>query len=446
MYLRRQIDGILEIWRTSKDRKPLLVRGARQVGKSSAIRQLGKKFNYFLEINFEEQREIHALFSGNLSPQDLCDNLSVLFGIPVKAGETLLFFDEIQQCPAAISSLRFFYEKWPELHVVAAGSLLEFALQELPSFGVGRIRSCFMYPFSFNEFLWAMGEDGLVEIKKNATPDKPLASPVHQKLIDYIKRYFLTGGMPEAVAHYAAHGSLYDCQMILDDLMISLKADFAKYRKKVPSLRLLEVFQSVVAQCGNKFIYKNAADANHLQIKEAIELLIMAGLITPATHSAANGIPLGAETNSKKRKLLLLDLGIYHRLMGLQLGNILLQNGNDFVNKGTAAELFAGLELMKSIPAWQQPELYYWHREAKSSNAEVDYVWQDGRQIIPIEVKAGTKGSMQSMQAFLKEKKQPFGIRTSLEPYGRYENIIVVPLYCLSDFLQLHLTEVVITE
>jgi hypothetical protein len=228
--------------------------------------------------------------------------------------------------------------------------------------------------------------------------------------------------------------------------MISLKADFAKYRKKVPSLRLLEVFQSVVAQCGNKFIYKNAADANHLQIKEAIELLIMAGLITPATHSAANGIPLGAETNSKKRKLLLLDLGIYHRLMGLQLGNILLQNGNDFVNKGTAAELFAGLELMKSIPAWQQPELYYWHREAKSSNAEVDYLWQDGRQIIPIEVKAGTKGSMQSMQAFLKEKKQPFGIRTSLEPYGRYENIIVVPLYCLSDFLQLHLTEVVITE
>lgn len=440
MYLRRVIDGHLSTWCSDKNRKPLLLRGARQVGKSSAVRELGKQFKHYLEVNFEERRDVHALFTGNLSPHQLGENLAVLFNTPVQAGETLLFLDEIQQCPNAITALRFFYEKWPALHVIAAGSLLEFALQDLPSFGVGRIRSCFMYPFSFNEFLWAMQEDALVTMKWKASPEQPLTPPVHQKLTDYLKRYLLIGGMPEAVAHYAAHKDLLAAQPVLDDLIISLQADFVKYRKKVPALRLQEVFQGVLAQTGSKFVYKHAAaEAAHLQIKEAVELLIMAGLVVPATHTSANGIPLGAELNTRKQKMLLLDMGIYHRLLGLPLGDILLQNGHDMVNKGSAAELFAGLEIMKSIPPWQQPELYYWHREAKSSNAEVDYVWQQGRQIVPIEVKAGTKGSMQSMLAFLAEKKQPLGIRTSLEPYGNYHHVLTVPLYCLSDFLQYHL-------
>ncbi len=436
MYIQRDIDNHLEAWRLSLERKPLLLRGARQVGKSSAVRELGKKFRYYLEINFEEQRQVYPLFRGNLSPVQLAENLSALYNVPIVAGETLLFFDEIQQCPDAISSLRFFYEQWPELHVIAAGSLLEFALQELPSFGVGRIRSLFMYPFSFNEFLSALKENTLLKLKEKASPEKLLPEPIHLKLVDLLKRYFLIGGMPEVVVNYTNGRSLVECQQVLDDLIISLRADFVKYRKKVPSLRIHEVFGSVVEQAGSKFIFKNAADANHGQIKEAIELLIMAGLVIPVTHTSANGIPLGAEANFKKRKMLLFDIGIYQRLLGLPLSEILLENPTNLTNKGALAEIFAGLEIVKAISPFQIADLYYWHRESKSSNAEVDYVLQRGSQILPVEVKSGIKGSMQSMFSFLKEKNQPVGWRLSLEPFSTYDSVISIPLYSIAEALQ----------
>ncbi|NOR73689.1 MAG: AAA family ATPase, partial [Draconibacterium sp.] len=163
MYLERNIDRELLQWKKEANRKPLLVRGARQVGKSSSIRKLGESFDSFLEINFEEHKNVHSLFDGNLTPTILCENLSVMFDMEIITGKTLLFLDEIQTCIPAISSLRFFYEKMPELHVVAAGSLLEFALAEIPSFGVGRIRSIYLYPLSFDEFLIGLGHEKLLE-------------------------------------------------------------------------------------------------------------------------------------------------------------------------------------------------------------------------------------------------------------------------------------------
>src|SRR5579863_6303177 len=172
MYLPRKIDHELSAWRNEKEGKPLLIRGARQVGKSTAIRELSKQFDHYLEVNFEEQRQVHSLFEGDLNPKELCENLSILYGVPIIPGKTLLFFDEIQSCIPAISALRFFYEKYPELHVIAAGSLLEFALAEIPSFGVGRIRSLFVYPLSFDEFLTGIGENMLVEAKKKASAQK----------------------------------------------------------------------------------------------------------------------------------------------------------------------------------------------------------------------------------------------------------------------------------
>jgi predicted AAA+ superfamily ATPase len=436
MYIPRKIDAYLENWQKSPERKPLLLRGARQVGKSSAIRHLAIGFTYFIEVNFEDQRQVISLFSGNLSAKQLGENLSVLYNTPVVAGETLLFFDEIQQCPDAISSLRFFYEQWPQLHVIAAGSLLEFALHELPSFGVGRIRSFFMYPFSFDEFLLALDEKALLKAKAKANADAPLKEAVHQKLNDYLKRFLVLGGMPEVVSAYIQGKSLIECQEILDDLIVSLQADFAKYHKRVPSLRLTEVFQSIVMQCGGKFIYNKAAQASHLQIKDALELLILAGLVIPVTHTAANGLPLGAESDPKKRKMILLDTGIYQRLSGLQLADVLFDSPVSLVNKGAIAELFAGLEILKFSSPMQPTVLYYWHREAQNSNAELDYIIQKGSQIVPIEVKSGTKGSMQSMFIFLREKKQPLGIRLSLEPFSSYELVQVVPLYAFSDYLK----------
>jgi predicted AAA+ superfamily ATPase len=183
MYLTRKIDNELMLWKSEVGRKPLLLRGARQVGKSSSVRKLGESFRSFLEINFEENKKIHSLFNGDLTPQVLCENLSLMFDKEIIPGETLLFFDEIQSCVPAISSLRFFYEKMPELHVIAAGSLLEFALAEIPSFGVGRIRSIYMYPLSFDEFLDAIGQQKLRELKSKADAQNPLAEPIHDKLL-----------------------------------------------------------------------------------------------------------------------------------------------------------------------------------------------------------------------------------------------------------------------
>lgn len=433
-YLKRNIDRELQLWRKDNERKPLLVRGARQVGKSSSIQKLGENFEYFLEVNFEEHKRVHMLFEGDLTPQVLCENLSVMFDMPVIPGKTLLFFDEIQACIPAISSLRFFYEKMPELHVVAAGSLLEFALKEIPSFGVGRVRSIYMYPLSFDEFLVATGQEKLQELKSKANTKKPLAAPVHDKLLDLLKKFLVLGGMPETVKNYVAKNDLRECQKVLDDLISSYRADFSKYKDRIPSLRIREVFESVVHQAGGKFVYSKASqNLNTLQIKEALDLLIMAGIVIPVTHTSANGIPLGAEVNLKKRKMLLLDTGLFQRLLQLDISELLFSGEFEYINKGGIAEQFIGLEIMKNGSCYKHNELFYWHREALNSNAEIDYLIQKGMEIIPLEVKSGRKGSMNSMFLFLKEKKAKYGCRLSLENYAEYGNIKVYPLYALAN-------------
>ena len=436
MYLTRKIDKELLLWKAENERKPLLIRGARQVGKSSSIRKLGEHFEFFLEINFEENKKVHSLFEGDLTPQVLCENLAVMFDTTIEPGKTLLFFDEIQACIPAISSLRFFYEKMPELHLIAAGSLLEFALAEIPSFGVGRIRSMFMYPLSFDEFLDGMGQGKLKEMKCRSNHQNPLIQPLHEKLLDYLKKSLVIGGMPEVVKNYVEKNDLRECQKVLDDLIISFRADFAKYKNRVPSLRIKEVFESVVLQSGGKYTYSKASqNLNILQIKEALDLLIMAGLVIPVTHTSANGIPLGAGANPKKRKMLIYDTGLFQRLMQLDISELIFGDNFELINKGGIAEQFIGLEILKNSSCYQQSELFYWHREALNSNAEVDYLIQKQNDIIPVEVKSGTKGSMNSMFLFLKEKNARFGYRLSMENFAEYDNIRVCPLYALANIL-----------
>ena len=259
---------------------------------------------------------------------------------------------------------------------------------------------------------------------------------LHQKLVNQFKRFLLVGGMPEAVAEYTQGNDLLACQRVLDDLIISLKADFTKYKKRVPVLRIAEVFESVVQQNGGKFIFAKAAtESNHKQVKEALELLIMAGLVIPVTHTSANGIPLGAGADIKKRKMLIFDTGIFQRLLGLDISKVLFEDSFELVNKGAIAELYAGLELIRTSSCYQQISLYYWQREALNSNAEVDYLIQKQQEIIPMEVKSGKKGSMQSLHLFLKEKNMPFGIRLSLENFSSYGQIRVYPLYAVSNLV-----------
>lgn len=436
IYYHRNIGKELLGWSKEIDHKTLLIRGARQVGKSSAVRQLGKSFKYYVEVNFDDKKELHRLFEQSISPQEICEQLAFFYRTPIVPGETLLFFDEIQSCMEAMRKLRYFYEQYPELHLVAAGSLLEFAIEEIPSFGVGRIRSLFMYPFTFSEFLQALNAGILVEAYQHATPKKPLVEPIHNQLINLLKLFLVIGGMPESVSEYIKNRDLLKCQRVLNDIIISFKSDFAKYKKKVPELRINDVLESVALQAEGKFVYERAAmGANNAQVKQALDLLIMAGLVCPVTHTAANGIPLGAEANHKFRRMIIFDTGIFQRILNLDTAQLFISDDFKTINKGALAELFVGLELLKGGSCYDLSQLYYWQKHKKQGNAQVDYLIQKGEQILPIEVKSGTQGAMQSLRIFMKEKKIDKGIRTSLENFGAYENIEVYPMYAISNLL-----------
>lgn len=437
-YVRRKIDNVLISWKLEDNRKPLLLRGARQVGKTSTVREFAKTFDYYIEIDFlnSKNNDIKELFSKNSSVKDLCQKIAVIQNVPIEENKTLLFFDEIQECPKAIEKLRYFYEEFPNLHVIAAGSLLEFALEDLPSFGVGRIRSIFMYPLSFEEFLMFQNYSTLVEHLKLASPKYPLSDIFHKKLLQELRNFLILGGMPEVVTTWCKTHDYLKCTQIQNDLLLSYQDDFSKYRKRVPASRIQEVFRSVAEQGQGKFVYKKVnPDIRSEQIKTALETLILAGLVYPVTHTAANGIPLGAEVREDYRRMIYFDTGLLQRQLGLKAENILVSDDFDVINKGAIAEVFVGLELIKSASCYEKNNLYCWHREQSGSNADVDFVIQKYEEIIPIEVKSSKKGSMQSLRQFLTLKQKTYGIRTSLENFCEYEDIKVYPLYAIGNIL-----------
>lgn len=445
MYYKRNIDDKLLEWKESPRRKPLLIRGARQVGKSTAVRHLGKGFKYFVEVNLESQLSIRQLFTKDIDVHRTCEAISATLGIPVVAGKTLLFIDEIQVCQEAIMSLRYFKEDYPELHVIAAGSLLEFTLEELPSFGVGRIRSLYMYPFSFDEFLLAQGLDTTVDFKHKATSLSPLPEAVHNKLVEQLKTFYLVGGMPAAITEWVESKSYIECTRVHNDILDTYQDDFSKYKSRISPALLRQVLRSVALQAGCKFVFRQVADDIHSSvIKEALHLLTLAGLIKPVTHSDGNGVPLGAEENCNYTKYLFLDFGLMQTMLGTPAANVLLSSDVDFVNKGAASEMFAGLELVKNHDCFQKAEMYYWQNLSRGTNAEIDYLVVKDGIVVPIEVKASTRGSMQSLWLFMRKKGLHRAIRTSLENFGEFEyvdkesqdevrHVDVVPLYALSN-------------
>lgn len=438
-YFKRNIDRQLELWHQSSDHKPLLIRGARQVGKSTAVRQLGKTFKHYIELNLEKQPELRQLFFENIDIKRTCQLLSVSTGIPIIPGETLLFIDEIQECPSAIKALRYFREDCPELHVIAAGSLLEFALEELPSFAVGRIRSFYLYPFSFDDFLSAQGLDTLVEFKSHSVKDgQALPEPIHNQLKDQLRTFYLIGGMPEAVGKWIDSQKFLDCQRVHNDILDTYQQDFAKYKKRVSPVLLRQVLRSVALQAGKKFVFAQVSrDIPAASVKEALHLLALAGLITPVKHTVANGLPLGAEENEKYIKYLFLDLGLMQTMLSLPAKDILLASDVDFVNKGAASEMFAGLELLKNSDCFVKAEMFYWQNTDKGTSGEIDYLTIIDGHIIPVEVKAGTQGKMQSLYNFMSKHSSVFGVRTSLENVSSYTHndslVKVIPLYALSS-------------
>lgn len=423
-YFKRHIDTELLKWKESATHKPLLLRGARQVGKSTAVRELGKTFKYFVEINLEKQPSMKALFTDNIDVRQICGNISMVVSKPVIPGETLLFIDEIQTSQQAIMSLRYFKEDYPELHVIAAGSLLEFTLSGLPSFGVGRIRSMYVYPFSFDEFLMAQNLDLQVAAKNKATSDNPLPLPLHESLQSQLRTFYLTGGMPAAVSEWLSSHDYKEVTRIHNDILDTYQDDFAKYKKKIAPSLLRRVLRSAALQAGKKFVYAQVGEGlPSTIIKDSLNLLSLAGIIVPVIHSNANGIPLGAEENPSYVKYLFLDTGLMLTMLGAPPADILLSDDTDLVNKGAMSEMFAGLELVKYGDCYQKPEIHYWQNISRNANAEVDYLTVRNGKITPIEVKANTKGSMQSLYYFMNKKHIHDAVRISMENFSTFTRI-----------------------
>jgi hypothetical protein len=286
----------------------------------------------------------------------------------------------------------------PDLHVVAAGSLLELAVAEIPSLGVGRLTSLHLYPLTFREYLAALGEEALSRVVDEADPDHPLDEPFHRRLVDHVKGYQLVGGMPAVVDAYARTRDLAACFRIQDDLITSFQDDFAKFK------------------------YSSVGSGSSTQVlKDALHLLVQVGLVTRVVRTQARSIPLGAQVDETKFKAMLFDVGIHQRLLGLDVPEYLTSSDLELVNRGGVAEVFTGLELVGNHPAQTRPMLHYWYREARGGNAEVDFVIQQGAGIVPVEVKAGTRGLMQSMYRFMDERGLRRGVRVALEHFARYD-------------------------
>jgi len=427
----------LMIWKDNEHRKPLMLRGARQVGKSHLAREFGKNFENFIEINFEENPSYIEFFEGDIVIEKLLLKFEVASGKKVIPQKTLLFLDEIQNCPRAIIALRYFYEKLPALHIISAGSLLEFTLEEI-GIPVGRITSLYLYPMTFMEFLDAIGESKLKKLLIDHDVKKPLDNSFHDKLLEYIKEYFFVGGMPEAVNSWISQKDISTVKNIHNDLIDTFKQDFSKYAKKNQVPYLEKIFTSISLQLGHKFIFNRVDDSlKTRELRPALELLEKAQIIKTIHHSSGNGIPLGAEADHSLFKVIMLDIALTQTLLGIDIKDIFLNFDQTFINKGEIAEAFVGQELMAYSNNKQKSNLYFWQREKPKSMAEIDYLISKNQIIYPIEVKSSEAGHLKSLKQFLTDKKKNNhqGIHISTKNFYSTDSIQGIPLYAVFKLL-----------
>lgn len=392
----RIIDKELRRWKDSARRKPLILRGARQVGKTWSVKTFGTScFESLALVDLERNAHLRGLFDGELSPARICADLEVLLRQKITPGKTLLFFDEIQACPRAITALRYFYEEMPGLHLVAAGSLLEFALKDA-SFPVGRIQFLNLYPLCFAEYLEAIGN---APAAAAAMGDPAAITPaVHELLRNELKRYLFIGGMPAAVKAYAESGSMREAFEVQGEIAESYRMDFVKYTPQVDRFCLDAVFTALAQHVGQQVKYARLGEGYaNATLKRAFEALCMAQVARKIPSVDPSGLPLGASASAKTFKALLLDVGLMRYLS--RMPNDVEYGRDDLlaIYRGAMAEQFVGQEMLVA----QNGSLYYWDRQSKSSVAEVDYLAELNGRIHPVEVKSGASGSLKSLHLFL---------------------------------------------
>jgi len=412
--LERSAEKYLNSWYQKSRRKPLILRGARQVGKSTLVRQFALNNSLVLnEINLEQNLYLDNLFK-TLDIHSIIRELDGLVGKNIQATGSVLFLDEIQATPHAIQALRYFYENKPDLPVISAGSLLEFALADHHfSMPVGRIEYYHLGPMTFREFLAAV-EPGLNQYLSGFHIDKTIPVTAHQKLIKRQREYLFVGGMPEAVRAFAEENSLTEVTAVHRSIAGTYQDDFSKYAKHKDLALMQKVFRQIPRIIGQKVKYsKISKEDKSRDVKAAIDLLVKARVCHQVFHSHCSGAPLIADINENVYKMLFMDVGMAAYLTGLDWIALQALDGHALVNEGKLAEQFVGQHLLNPF---EPPRLTYWLREAKSANAEVDYVTTNGNQVIPIEVKAGKSGALKSLQQFALIKQAPLCVRFDLNP------------------------------
>jgi len=400
-------------WLHFSDRKPLIIRGARQVGKTWLVRCLAEQCKKeLIELNFERQPSYATLFNSN-DPQQILLNLSSVTNKKIDPHHSLLFLDEIQMVPELFGKLRWFSEDLPQLPVIAAGSLLDFVLEEHSfSMPVGRVGYMHLEPLSFEEFLLANNKKSLYDYLHTYHFKIEIPAIIHEQLTNLFKEYILVGGMPAVVSNWINEHSLNKVNQIQHDLLATYRDDFSKYKGRIEKERLDEVMMSVPTMLGQKFVYSQVNRSVLSQtIKHVLNLFSKARICHYVWSTAANGVPLAAEVKQKYFKEIFLDVGLCSTSLGLGLGQVNAANEIVLINNGGIAEQVVG-QILRTIEAtYVEPALYCWHREEVGSNAEIDYVIQHGNKVIPIEIKSGTTGTLKSLHIFMGLKKYSVAIR-----------------------------------
>ena len=413
----------LRRWLHAPRRKPLVIRGARQVGKSTLVERFAKEAGRGLStVNLERHSGLGEVFAGN-DPRAIVNVLDAVLDVPL-ADDGILFLDEIQAVPAAIAALRYFLEEMPELPVVAAGSLMEFALADHAfSMPVGRVEYLHLGPMTFTEFLRAVGKEGLAGAIDafEWPPGKSWSIPpvLHERLLEQLRLYQYVGGMPEAVGVFAESGSLRAVGTIHAGILDTYRDDFPKYAPRRDMTRMLRVFNFAARQPGRKVKFSDVSPGDQsATVRRDIEVLAMARVLAKVTHSACSGLPLQADLRDNVFKLLFLDVGLMNAICGLPWESLRTASGAALVNAGTSAEQFAGQHLQYLFARRPNRELTYWLREGRSNNAEVDYVVELAGRVVPVQVKAGRAGTLKSLHQFVAEKRPPVAVRLDASPPG----------------------------
>jgi len=448
---RKQISYLQE-WMKRKNHKPLIIRGARQVGKTYLIRQFAAQhFKNLVEINFDETPDKAGLFiSGDIHKTLVL--LKTDLDTDIIPGETLLFLDEIQRTPEIFAHLRYFYEKIPSLHIIAAGSLLDFVLAEHEfSMPVGRVEFLHMGPLDLYEFLGATGGDALLEYLKTYSLPDTVPESIHKKLLSAVSDYCIIGGMPAVVKIFAEEKDPRSVRIEQQSILQTFRHDFSKYAAKVNIHLLTTVFEQAPFTIGKKLVYTNL-DRN-LRAKDLASALFMmqkAGLFYAVRHADGNNVPLRSEKNQKHFKLLFLDTGLLACSLGIKYSDYVSSGNITAEAGGSIAEQFIGQQLLYSDECFEEPELFYWRRDKAGTSSEVDYLTENSGQIIPIEVKSGETGSLKSLHVFTALKKKSLGLRfntsqpcsnqleTAIALLPRHPfTLISLPLYMVLEYKRL---------